>query len=853
MAAAIDAFGAARLLTHDRDPTTRAATVEVTHESLLRAWQRLRSWTDAARDDLRTERRVAAATREWIASDGDPSFLLTGARLEQVEAWRERSALATTSDERDFLDASVAERDRRVAEEDARREREAALTRSSYRRLRAVLTVSLIAALVAASLTVYGFRQRDRARLEAARAEDVARAASARELSASALANLEVDPERSVLLALEAIHRTRHVDGTVLPEAEEALHAAVGASRIVRSIPDVGGALSWSPDGRVFVTEGPEDSGVIDIRDATTGASVREWHGHDIDVNDVAFSPDGSMLATAGDDGAARVWDPSTGEELFEVTGEGQVWHTSWSPDGSRFVATWPDEGVVRVVDAATGDTVHAIAEQEFRLATAFSADGGLLAISEPEDAIHLYDVETGEAVGTLPDSTWSSEIAPSPDGRWIAAGHFAGDVIVWDARTRETRFTLYGGTDVITSLVWSPGSDRLLTGSGDGRARLYEVSDTGARETMSLSTADLPGIQGVAFSPDGDEVMLSDRRITAVQVHDVSPQGDGEWATFPAEEDFTVGVSAGDGDLVVATGEERGTAAVWDVRTGERSHEIGPHADAVLAVAVAPETGFVTTAGGPTVITSDGETWQPVFTLELEGLVDDVAWNADGSLLAAAVRDGPIRLIDRAGRVVRSIEWGDDASAWRVQFSPDGRYLGAVRMPPARFDPAMPMLRIWDLESDEVVATMATQAETFAFHPDGDTVATGQLDGDIETWDVLSGRRIDTLVGHNGIAISLAYGPDGSQLVSGGSDATVRLWDVAAGVQRVALQGHDSLVYSVDVSADGSRVVSGDAAGSIRVWAVDLEDLVAIAEDGLTRSLTGDECRQYLHLERCP
>ena len=59
----------------------------------------------------------------------------------------------------------------------------------------------------------------------------------------------------------------------------------------------------------------------MDIRDAETGESVRSFHGHDVDVNDVAFSHDGSMLATAGDDGAARVWDPHTGEELVDLPG----------------------------------------------------------------------------------------------------------------------------------------------------------------------------------------------------------------------------------------------------------------------------------------------------------------------------------------------------------------------------------------------------------------------------------------------------------------------------------------------------------------------------------------------------
>src|SRR5204862_6173055 len=98
-------------------------------------------------------------------------------------------------------------------------------------------------------------------------------------------------------------------------EAEEALHRALVSSRVELEVPGVGGNLAWSSAG-VFVTEGPEGSGVIDIRDGETGDSVRSFQGHDGDVTDVAFSADGSRLASTGEDGTLKVWDPSTGRLL---------------------------------------------------------------------------------------------------------------------------------------------------------------------------------------------------------------------------------------------------------------------------------------------------------------------------------------------------------------------------------------------------------------------------------------------------------------------------------------------------------------------------------------------------------
>ena len=221
------------------------------------------------------------------------------------------------------------------------------------RRLRvqlAVIAVALVVALVGGFLALDQRRDAQRER----------RVATARELAAAADANIADDPERSMLLALAAVDETRSTDGNVLPEAEAALHRAVSSSRILLSVPGVGGGLDWSADGTFFVPEGPEESGLVDIRDATTGESLRSWKGHDIDVNDVVLSNDGSMLATVGDDGALRVWDPATGDELVEVKTQGTVYGPSFSPDGSKVAAVWNDE-LVRVVDIASGEIVAEI------------------------------------------------------------------------------------------------------------------------------------------------------------------------------------------------------------------------------------------------------------------------------------------------------------------------------------------------------------------------------------------------------------------------------------------------------------------------------------------------------------
>ena len=105
---------------------------------------------------------------------------------------------------------------------------------------------------------------------------------------------------------------------------------------------------------------------------------------------------------------------------------------------------------------------------------------------------------------------------------------------------------------------------------------------------------------------------------------------------------------------------------------------------------------------------------------------------------------------------------------------------------------------------------------------------------------------------GRSGPVETLAFSADGRSLVAGGSDSTVRVFDVASESEELVLRGHRYQVTGVAFTPDGERVVSAAPDGTVRVWALDLQDLMRIANDNVKRDLTAAECRQYLHRERC-
>jgi hypothetical protein len=397
----IESFGRARLLSFDHDPLTRGATIEVAHEALLREWARLREWLNESRSDVRLQRQLAVAASEWQNAGCDESFLMTGSRLEQFEGWASTTTIGLTQTEHSFLETSLLARNRHETEEHARQQREliaaqrlaeterhsAINLRTRNRIITVIGSLSIVLAIVAGMFGLSSSRNAAQA-LNAqatsladaqsrATAESIAinerniaqqqsLIASVHELSSAANLNLEVDPERSILLALQAANKTYEVDQTVLPEAEDALRRSVQASRLELTLSghteEVLGAV-FSPDGTRIATSSGD--GTAKIWDATTGKGTLTVKGSASGAAFYpAFSPNGKLLATAGEDSIARIWDANTGQLLMSLTGHSaEVYTVAFSPDG-KWLVTSSQDGSSKVWETSTGKEMLTLHEE---------------------------------------------------------------------------------------------------------------------------------------------------------------------------------------------------------------------------------------------------------------------------------------------------------------------------------------------------------------------------------------------------------------------------------------------------------------------------------------------------------
>ena len=310
--------------------------------------------------------------------------------LAQAREWTSVNEERLNAAERAFLAASIEQEQHDTLEREAQRQRELEVAQklaetekaraeeqtSSVKRLRqrgVFLASALILAMVAAVFAgVFASRNSTLATSNAeiastARANEAIAVqereaaqqqsliSSVRELSSAANLNLEIDPERSILLALQAVNKTYALDHTVLPEAEDALHRAVQASRIeltLRGHTDAVWSAVFSPDGTRIATASSD--GTARIWNATTGKELLTVNPSTGILWDAVLSPNGKLLATAGEDNVARIWNARTGEQLFALPGHDDVFHVEFSPDGSR-LATFSPDGTSIVWNVLTG------------------------------------------------------------------------------------------------------------------------------------------------------------------------------------------------------------------------------------------------------------------------------------------------------------------------------------------------------------------------------------------------------------------------------------------------------------------------------------------------------------------
>jgi WD40 repeat protein len=260
-------------------------------------------------------------------------------------------------------------------------------------------------------------------------------------------------------------------------------------------------SIAFHPDGAVLASAG--DDGAIKLWKLETGTLLQQILAHDEPITGLAFSPDGKRLASASQDGFAKTWNVSNGDAQPRHTLEGhtgKVYGVSFSPDGRRLASAGHD-GKCIIWSAATGEIQEVFQRSAGPvMCAAFDPSGDFLAMGGDDQAIVNLKRRKETLLAGHERKVFS--VAFSPDGSRLVSSSQDGTAKVWNISRGREIANFKGHLAPVTRAVFSPAGDRIASTGWDGSVKVWDP-DSG-QETLSLKGQKSGRAYSVAFSPDG-------------------------------------------------------------------------------------------------------------------------------------------------------------------------------------------------------------------------------------------------------------------------------------------------------------------------------------------------------------
>jgi WD40 repeat protein len=802
---------------------TADTVLDISHESLIRQWQRLQGWVAAEGDKAAMYLRLLEGAQRHAGGRGE---LWRGTDLAVAREWREKtqpngawaerygmpsppSPLSRVAGEGEqegdfalamqFLSESEAEEQRVREAEEARRKAELARVRRQF-------GFALVGFLIAVGLAVFGMIQRNKA--ESAEQKAVNGLFNSTVTHASLLTKVDDFAETATKL-----DSTRKLDADIPAPRRHARDLLVGYTAIMggaaqatlqdddKRLPPLTGDVAISPDGHWLAASG--ERGTVALFERASGKLVQKLEGHDPtagstgDAQDIVFHPNGQWLFSGGDDGQIILWAlPQAGQAakvLQQWQTDNKVEALALTPDG-KVLASGHGDGKIRLWESGEEKEQDAspkllrVLEGHSRLIStrglAFSPDGERLASASYDNTVRLWDWRKGSSLQVLAGHNDAVHgVAFSADGQTLASSSADQSIILWDAASGQALRRLKGHQNMVFGLQFLPDG-LLASASSDNTIRLWDVATGITRRILQGHTA---GVTGLALWQEQASVLL----YSASNDGTVKRWGGelpGQWLVGLPESPVSNAISP-DGKRI-ALGFNEGSLRIYSLPDATLLQEIKEahgNNDKVMRVAFNSDGSRLASAGMDGVVKVWSVHEGNGFSLQLEktlsehkDVVHAVAFSPDDSQLATASYDGHIGLFDLVGEGKPQL-WeahpsGNSDGVASVSFDPTGQYLLSAGFKDFA-------LKLWDLDAQpptpQTLAIGADRLMWASLSPDGQQLASVGREQTVSVYPTSGTGTPLRLNGHEQTVFKAIFSPDSRQLATVGGDMTVRLWDL--------------------------------------------------------------------------
>ena len=658
-------------------------------------------------------------------------------------------------------------KDELVGEDVRQHTRTQRITRAAVALLALLLTVAVIAAVVAIG-------QRNRAQTQAA-------LATSRYLAAQSLAESDAHPSRGLLLASYGLKLTDTTEarGAMLSN----LWQRPQLLKILEDHADPAWAISklvYSPDGRRLAVASRD--GTVVLWDVVRGRQIGRPLGgvHNAKalapqaILSIAYQPQGARVASGNGSGEITIWDATTGRKIARGEYGAPVSSLAYSPNGAFLAAGFQDHsGTVALFHLGSDKR-----PRFFRLGTpvfsvAFSRNGKRLAMGDARGNIMLWNL--ADPLSTprhLAGGDAAQELEFSRGDKLLACACGNAGIRLWPVEGAETAGKTLGRGPYTYGVAFSRDGKTLASSGDNGYVRLWDLA-TFRQKTSPLLASWKHSVLTVAFSPLTDTLASGsgDGQLLLWSERARRPLGTSIFARGP---EAAVAAVSGDGHLlVVAT--SRG-AALWDDETGR---EIGP-------------------------------------LPSLRGHATSAAFNASGTSVLVGYDKGEVAVYDVKTRrlVNRGRPMSTGSSVGSVAFSADGTVIIAT-------DAVFDHVDLWDARTGASIGrpiNAGAAIDDLATNPRINIAATADFDQTVRLWDMRTGKPRGRVTGHNDSVLSVSFSRDGRFLASAGLEGTVIVTDVKTGrtMSTLPITG----VRKVALDATG-KTLAAATDNTIQLWDV--------------------------------